>query len=254
MDVARQTELTTDALQAHHDIMMGHMANIQTAIGGGAVGEGITRSLETPEATEQRERDELVGVPESARTPVTPRGLTQGSRERQQYIQQLMRGVNKDFILKPEEGQEVEPGTRVINPDTGEMHTIVRRDSQEGTQVAGDVVPIQRKEPIQPWNVDKPAGYQAETPEQAGAVAKGVMSGKVHVLTPGDKRSELELTRLAMEGPQSDKPVTYSVSGKLGEHVSGPVDATDLHHALKILQIMNMFSGSVDTTLKGEQK
>jgi len=166
MDVARQTELATDAIQAHHDMMMGHMANIQNAL----------------------------------------------------------------------QGQETE------EPKEG------------GTQVAGDVVPIQRKEPIQLWNVEKPAGYQAETPEQAGAVAKGVMGGKVHVLTPGDKRSELELTRLAMEGPQSDKPVTYSVSGKLGEHISGPVDATDLHHALKILQIMNMFSGAVGTTLKGEQK
>ena len=162
MDVARQTELATDALQAHHDMMMGHMANIQNALQG-----------------------------------------------------------------QPEEG---------------------------GTQVAGDVVGMGRKEPIQIWNVDKPAGYEAQTPEQAGAVAKGVMGGKVHVLTPGDKRSELELTRLAMEGPQSDKPVTYSVSGQMGEHVAGPVDATDLHHALKILQIMNMFSGAVGTTLKGEQK
>jgi hypothetical protein len=40
----------------------------------------------------------------------------------------------------------------------------------------------------------------------------------------------------------------------MGEHVAGPVDATDLHHALKILRIMNMFSGAVGTTLKGEQK
>jgi hypothetical protein len=169
MDVARQTELTTDALQAHHDIMMGHMANIQNALQG-------------QEPDEQK---------------TTPQG---------------------------------------------------------GTQVAGDVVPIQRKEPIQLWNVDKPAGYEAQTPEQAGETMKGMMKGNIIKLTPGDKRSELELTRLAMEGPQSDKPVTYSVSGKLGEHVSGPVDATDLHHALKILQIMNMFSGAVGTTLKGEQK
>ena len=58
-------------------------------------------------------------------------------------------------------------------------------EGKEGEEkIAGDVVPIERKEPIKLWNVEKPAGYQTEDPGQAGAVAKGVMRGSLHILRP----------------------------------------------------------------------
>jgi hypothetical protein len=221
--------------------MMGHMANIQNTlqgmpeekVAGGPYVEG--QIPQNPEGWEGAIRQFGAGR------------MNYNDPEQRKWIDKLP----DDMMIDRGPDSGTGPGESVII----RMKTDVPMSQKEGgTKLAGDVVGMGRKEPIQIWNVDKPAGYEAQTPEQAGAVAKGVMGGKVHVLTPGDKRSELELTRLAMEGPQSDKPVTYSVSGKLGEHVSGPVDATDLHHALKILQIMNMFSGAVGTTLKGEQK
>jgi hypothetical protein len=76
----------------------------------------IARTLETPEQKEQRERDELSGIPESARTPITPRGGLYGSRERGQYFQKMMRGVRKGSTLGPEKGEEIEEGEPVYAP------------------------------------------------------------------------------------------------------------------------------------------
>ena len=78
--------------------------------------DDVARTLETPEQKDQRERDELSGMPESARTPITPRGLTYGSRERQQYIQKLRRTIPKEFSLGPEKGEELEQPETYIDP------------------------------------------------------------------------------------------------------------------------------------------
>jgi len=76
----------------------------------------IQQAFETPEQAKQRERDELTEVPESARTPITARGLTYGSRERQQYFQKQQRTIPKEFSLGPEKGEELEEPETYIDP------------------------------------------------------------------------------------------------------------------------------------------
>ena len=62
-------------------------------------------------------------------------------------------------------------------PPTGEgIHS-----ETKPMQVAGDVVPIERKEPIKLWNVEKPAGYEGADPS---AVASAHMRGSLKVLRP----------------------------------------------------------------------
>ena len=85
------------------------------------------------------------------------------------------------------EAMSFEPLDPKDDDDKGQPVKKPKEDKSEAegeTQVAGDVVPIERKEPIQIWNVEKPAGFQAESPEHAGAVASGVLRGSLHILKP----------------------------------------------------------------------
>jgi len=143
----RQVELAMDAMQASHDAMLGHMALIRESI------QGIGHP---PDIVEEK--------PEG--------GYTEPGAKRWQGFESRF---PKD-VIDPEKakGTPIEPGTEV-QPET---------PVSPGSQVAGDVVPIQRKEPIQLWNVEKPAGFQTESPEHAGAVASGVLRGSLHILKP----------------------------------------------------------------------
>ena len=109
-------------------------------------------------------------------------------------------------------------------------HMALVRDAVQGVpvaegesaqeKVAGDVVPMGRKEPIQLWNVEKPAGYQAESPEQAEAVSKGVLRGSIHILkpTPEGKRSEAEGTvQLAAADKSPKAPARPPLSPRMQE-------------------------------------
>ena len=160
MALDRQMELVMDAMQASHDAMLGHMANVREAMS--------FEPLADPE--------EEVPLPKPK------------PKEREASLYPNL-GYGDE---PPKEGAK--PKTLPIRPPGDEPLPKPKAPTGEGihseepgeTQVAGDVVPIQRKEPIQLWNVEKPAGYEGADPS---AVASAHMRGSLKVLRPtGEER------------------------------------------------------------------
>jgi hypothetical protein len=182
-----------DAMQASHDAMLGHMALVREAMSF----EPLDPKEDQPESQvplpkpkpKESEAEGKINVAQAADIPQNPAGWEGAIRQYGSGRMDYNNPEQKKWIDNLPEDMEINRG-----PDsgTGPGESVIIQMKKEaltsqregGMKIAGDVVPIQRNEPIQLWNVEKPAGFQAESPEHAGAVASGVLRGSLHILKP----------------------------------------------------------------------
>ena len=208
-----------DAMQASHDAMLGHMALVREAMSFEPLEDTKEDQPPPPLPKPKPKESEAGGETKVAEQDKMPffREMQPGETTTEPgelYHSLRLQGLDPEAAAAGVR-RSMELGTGKSEEEIKERLRKQPQSMKEGeTKVAGDVVPIQRKEPIQLWNVEKPAGYEGADP---GAVSKGVIGGKIHILTPEGKRSEMELgelpTKVAGDVLQIDLGDWYRMHG-----------------------------------------